>query len=86
LFHTEAQIEMTKLSLALRNFTKASSNFFIIPTQGINVFHFIYTKNSDYFPDSINVLVFVTETEFILCQLESTSKMDLQRLRYNNIG
>jgi hypothetical protein len=76
---------MTKLPLALRKFTNGSNNFFIIPTQSINVFHVIYTKNSDYFPDSINVLAFVTETEFIPHRLESTPKMDLQRLRYNNI-
>jgi hypothetical protein len=77
---------MTKLPLALRNFTNGSNNFFIIPTQSINVFHVIYTqKNSDYFPESINVLAFVTETKFILHRLESTPKMDLQRLRYNNI-
>ena len=85
-FHADGQTDMAKLSLALRNFAKGPNKFFVIPTQSIDVFRFIYTKNSDYFPDSINVLVFVTETEFIPCRVESASKIDLQQFKYNNIG
>jgi len=84
--HANGQTDLTNLALALRNFAKAPNKFFVIPTQGVDVFYFTYTKNSDYFPDSIKVPVFVKQTEFIPCRVESTSKIVLQRFKYNNIG
>jgi hypothetical protein len=83
-FHADGQADMTKLPLALRNFAKAPK-FFVISTGGINVFILFTQKNSDYFPGSINVLVFVME-EFTPYRIESASKIDFQQLKYNNIG
>jgi len=43
-FHADGQTDLTKLSLALCNFAKAPNKFFVILSQGIDVFHFTYTK------------------------------------------